>query len=217
MARSPRLFEHDLPPGLHYRDDFITESEEGELLDAIAGISFSNFEMRGVVARRRVAFLANRTTARTAGPLPSVGERNNHLRSSPQTAFTLHADREHLQRPEQRQIAWRAGSHDAQSTAGRASCEALDRPRGVPEFSQDALNDGSIVAKLFVQRSEDEALRTSAICISKTLDHVDGCICARQVFAQVGCEGLSRVIRLVALPARRASKCDRRDRQADRT
>ena len=38
MARSPRLFEHNLPPGLHYRDDFITEADEGVLLDAIAQI-----------------------------------------------------------------------------------------------------------------------------------------------------------------------------------
>lgn len=71
MARSPRLFEHDLPPGLHYRDDFITESEEGELLDAIAGVSFSDFEMRGVVARRRVAFFGQSYDRTTAGPLPS--------------------------------------------------------------------------------------------------------------------------------------------------
>src|SRR6185436_3815449 len=71
MARSPRLFEPDIPPGLHYRDDFITESEEGQLLDAIAGIAFSDFEMRGVVARRRVAFFGQSYDRMTAGPLPS--------------------------------------------------------------------------------------------------------------------------------------------------
>src|SRR6476659_67851 len=71
MARSPRLFEHDLPPGLHYRDDFITEPEERALLDAIAGIAFSDFEMRGVVARRRVAFFGQSYDRMTAGPLPS--------------------------------------------------------------------------------------------------------------------------------------------------
>ena len=71
MARSPRLFEHDLPPGLHYRDEFITEAEERELLDAIADIAFSEFEMRGVVARRRVAFFGQSYDRMTAGPLPS--------------------------------------------------------------------------------------------------------------------------------------------------
>jgi hypothetical protein len=37
-------------------DNFITEADERILLDAIAGIAVSDFEMRGVVARRRVAF-----------------------------------------------------------------------------------------------------------------------------------------------------------------
>ena len=71
MARSPRLFEHDLPPGLHYRDDFITEAEERELLDAIADIAFSDFEMRGVVARRRVAFFGESYDPMMAASLPS--------------------------------------------------------------------------------------------------------------------------------------------------
>jgi len=71
MAGSPSLFEHELPPGLHYRDDFITEAEERALLDAIAGIVFSDFEMRGVVARRRVAFFGQSYDRMTAGPFPS--------------------------------------------------------------------------------------------------------------------------------------------------
>jgi hypothetical protein len=50
------LFEPDLPPGFHYRDEFISVEEESRLVDAIAGIEFSTFEMRGVVAKRRVAF-----------------------------------------------------------------------------------------------------------------------------------------------------------------
>jgi alkylated DNA repair dioxygenase AlkB len=71
MAGSPRLFEHDLPPGLHYRDDFITEADEGVLLDAFAHITFSDFEMRGVVARRRVAFFGQSYDRVTAGTLPA--------------------------------------------------------------------------------------------------------------------------------------------------
>jgi alkylated DNA repair dioxygenase AlkB len=71
MAGPPRLFEHDLPHGLHYRDDFITEAEERALLDAIADVAFSEFEMRGVVARRRVAFFGESYDRMTAGPLPA--------------------------------------------------------------------------------------------------------------------------------------------------
>ena len=54
MSRS--LFESDLPSGFHYRDDFITVDEERELVGVIERIAFDTFEMRGVVAKRRVAF-----------------------------------------------------------------------------------------------------------------------------------------------------------------
>lgn len=50
------LFTPDTPPGFHYRDDFISVAEEAGLLEHIARIEFANFEMRGVVAKRRVAF-----------------------------------------------------------------------------------------------------------------------------------------------------------------
>jgi alkylated DNA repair dioxygenase AlkB len=50
------LFTPDTPPGLEYRDDFISAAEEAALLENITRVEFSNFEMRGVVARRRVAF-----------------------------------------------------------------------------------------------------------------------------------------------------------------
>ena len=49
------LFDVAIPDGFHYRDDFITKVEEVELVDAIGRLEFSTFEMRGVVARRRVA------------------------------------------------------------------------------------------------------------------------------------------------------------------
>jgi len=71
MARSPRLFEPDLPPGFHYRDDFITETDERDLLVAIAGVAFADFEMRGVVARRRVAFFGESYDRMTAPALPA--------------------------------------------------------------------------------------------------------------------------------------------------
>jgi hypothetical protein len=70
MAGSPSLFDHDLPPGFHYRGDFITDVDERALLDAIADVAFSDFEMRGVVARRRVAFFGQSYDRAPAGPLP---------------------------------------------------------------------------------------------------------------------------------------------------
>ena len=71
MPASPNLFEPDLPLGFHYRPDVITDDEEGFLLKAIADVAFSNFEMRGVVARRRVAFFGRSYDRAAAGPLPA--------------------------------------------------------------------------------------------------------------------------------------------------
>src|SRR5829696_5062593 len=50
------LFDIDVPDGFRYRNDFISVDEEALLADEIARVEFSTFEMRGVVARRRVAF-----------------------------------------------------------------------------------------------------------------------------------------------------------------
>ena len=50
------LFAPDIPNGFCYREDFISAAEETELAAHIAGVEFSNFEMRGLVAKRRVAF-----------------------------------------------------------------------------------------------------------------------------------------------------------------
>jgi alkylated DNA repair dioxygenase AlkB len=49
------LFDN-LPDGFSYVDDFLTETEEARLLAVLAELAFATFEMRGVVARRRVAF-----------------------------------------------------------------------------------------------------------------------------------------------------------------
>ena len=71
MAAAPNLFEHEVPLGFHYREDFITAVDERVLLDAIADVAFSDFEMRGVVARRRVAFFGQAYDRAAAGPLPA--------------------------------------------------------------------------------------------------------------------------------------------------
>ena len=69
MAASPGLFDH-LPEGFHYRENFITDTDERALLHAISKVAFSNFEMRGVVARRRVAFFGQSYDQRGAQPFP---------------------------------------------------------------------------------------------------------------------------------------------------
>ena len=70
-GRVKNLFELDLPQGLQYREDFITDADERVLLEAIAAIAFSDFEMCGVVARRRVAFFGHSYDRAAAGPLPA--------------------------------------------------------------------------------------------------------------------------------------------------
>lgn len=56
VTAAPSLFEPDLPPGFLYRDDFIAQGDEAALTTDIGALEFSNFEMRGAIARRRVAF-----------------------------------------------------------------------------------------------------------------------------------------------------------------
>ena len=72
------LFEPTLPPGFHYRDEFVSVAEELALVRAIAGVEFSRFEMRGVAARRRVAFFGR-----------SYGEAESPERPIPPFLFPL--------------------------------------------------------------------------------------------------------------------------------
>jgi alkylated DNA repair dioxygenase AlkB len=67
------LFDVDLPDGFRYQDDFITPDEELSLADQIGGLEFSTFEMRGVVARRRVKFygMAYDAGATVSSPMPA--------------------------------------------------------------------------------------------------------------------------------------------------
>ena len=71
MVASRTLFERDWPQGFHYRENFITDADEQVLLDAIADVAFADFEMRGVIARRRVAFFGQSYDRAAAGPLPA--------------------------------------------------------------------------------------------------------------------------------------------------
>lgn len=71
---STSLFGDARPDGFRYEDDFITVDEEASLAAAIARIEFSTFEMRGVIARRRVAFFGRTydSVRATAPPIPDV-------------------------------------------------------------------------------------------------------------------------------------------------
>lgn len=64
MAETSRLpFDAeplDLPSGFRYAPDFLPRAEEADLLAAIDQVTFADFEMHGVVARRRVAFFGRR-------------------------------------------------------------------------------------------------------------------------------------------------------------
>ena len=71
MATSRSLFERESPPGFQYRDEFISAADEEVLLHAIADVVFSDFEMRGIVARRRVAFFGQSYDRAVAGRLPA--------------------------------------------------------------------------------------------------------------------------------------------------
>ncbi len=75
------LYGAHVPSGFLYQPDFITDADETALADEIGHLEFSRFEMRGVVARRRVAFFGRTYDAgdATASPLPAFLEplRNN--------------------------------------------------------------------------------------------------------------------------------------------
>jgi alkylated DNA repair dioxygenase AlkB len=70
MGPATSLFGQDYPPGLLYLEDFLTPAEETDLLDSIGTITFGAFEMRGVVARRRVAYFGQSYDRTEAKPFP---------------------------------------------------------------------------------------------------------------------------------------------------
>lgn len=71
-GRGP-LFDVDVPGGFQYRNDFISVDDETVLSEAIGRLEFSTFEMRGVVARRRVAFFGRSydTRGTVTPPVPA--------------------------------------------------------------------------------------------------------------------------------------------------
>ena len=75
------LFGANVPEGFRYRNDFITPDEETSLAADIARVEFANFEMRGVVARRRVAFFGRSYDAGATGATPPIPEFLKPLRA----------------------------------------------------------------------------------------------------------------------------------------
>ena len=75
MGPNGPLFGDDVPSGFFYRPSFISEAEEASLADHIGRVEFATFEMRGVVARRRVAFFGRTYDTASAAPqIPSFLE-----------------------------------------------------------------------------------------------------------------------------------------------
>jgi alkylated DNA repair dioxygenase AlkB len=64
------LFAPDVPAGFLYHADFLRQDDARRLADAIAGVSFDTFTMRGVVARRRVKFYGAAYDDRPSLPMP---------------------------------------------------------------------------------------------------------------------------------------------------
>ena len=73
MGHAGSLFEADVPQGFFYRREFIAPAEERALADGISRIEFAAFEMRGVIAKRRVAFFG-RTYDSGGAPTPPIPE-----------------------------------------------------------------------------------------------------------------------------------------------
>lgn len=73
------LFE-TVPDGLRYRSDFVSEPEERDLLVQLSALRFGTFEMRGVVARRRVVFFGESYPG-TEGPAEPIPDFLQFLRT----------------------------------------------------------------------------------------------------------------------------------------
>jgi alkylated DNA repair dioxygenase AlkB len=68
------LLPLDVPASFRHQEQFITPDEERHLMSAIEGVESSNFEMRGVVARRRVAFFGHTYDTGERLPAPPIPE-----------------------------------------------------------------------------------------------------------------------------------------------
>ena len=94
---SGRLFPVDnLPEGLHYQPDFLSEAEETELIRIFRGLPFQAFDFHGYTAKRRVLefgleydFTTRRATPTQSFPefLSPVRERASQFAGVPATSL----------------------------------------------------------------------------------------------------------------------------------
>jgi len=138
------LFADGVPPGFRYRRDFITADEEAALADDISRVEFSNFEMRGVVARRRVAFFGSSYDSgdRPSPPIPPflirVRERIAAWAEVEPGAFAMALLNEY---PPGAPIGWHRDAPQYDIVAGislLSSCRMTFRPYVAPEDVEKA-------------------------------------------------------------------------------
>ena len=70
MGGPGSLFGPAVPDGFQYRADFVTAAQERELRTSLERVAFSDFEMRGVIAKRRVAFFGRSYGHEVVPPIP---------------------------------------------------------------------------------------------------------------------------------------------------
>lgn len=131
-----RLFATDVPDGFIYRDAFLSDDEERSLLAAIGALSFDTFEMRGVVARRRVKFYGQTYNDITSEPMPDflIGVRAKlaSWAQVPPEAFAMGLINEYRQGAT---IGWHRDAPQYDITAGvslLSSCRMRLRPYVAP-------------------------------------------------------------------------------------
>ncbi|HJU42707.1 MAG TPA: alpha-ketoglutarate-dependent dioxygenase AlkB [Vicinamibacterales bacterium] len=154
------LFEPSLPPGFHYRADFISREEEAALIESISEIEFSEFEMRGVVARRRVAFFGRSYDA-VPGPekpipefLSGIRDRLAEWAGVAPAAFAMALINEYR---EAAPIGWHRDAPQYDIVAGLsllAKCRMKLRPYVVPRLR--AANTGGATARQAPRKTTHE-------------------------------------------------------------
>lgn len=131
------LFEADVPDGFLYRDDFLLDDGERALAGAIAEVQFDTFEMRGVVARRRVKFYGASYDGRPSLPMPEfllpVRAKLAEWAGVPPAAFAMGLINEY---PRGATIGWHRDAPQYDITAGvslLSSCRMKLRPYVSPK------------------------------------------------------------------------------------
>ena len=159
MARAHgSLFDPDVPDGFHYRRDFITLEEESALVADVQRLEFANFEMRGVVARRRVAFFGRSYDAGAVAtpPLPpfliALREKIGAWASLDAADFTMALVNEY---PPGAPIGWHRDAPQYAIVAGvslLSSCRMTFRPYRRPDAQRPPGRTRTATHEIFLER-----------------------------------------------------------------